>query len=79
MVFPQFDKDACYQFLKNSFSRSRTNRFNLPAWMPQYDNTKSLQPPSYRDISKIISKMKTGVAACPLDQVSVLTLKNVLT
>ena len=79
MVFPQFDKDACYQFFKNCFSRSKINRFNIPAWMPQYDNPKksfNLQPPSYRDISKIISKMKAGAAACPLDQVSVLTLKK---
>ena len=47
--------------------------------MPQYDNPKksfNLQPPSYRDISKIISKMKAGAAACPSDQVSVLTLKK---
>ena len=79
MVFPHFDKDACYQFFKNCFSRSKINRFNIPAWMPQYDNPKksfNLQPPSYRDISKIISKMKAGAAACPLDQVSVLTLKK---
>ena len=57
MVFPQFDKDACYQFFKNCFSRSEINRFNIPAWMLQYDNPKksfNLQPPSYRDISKII-------------------------
>ena len=40
--------------------------------MPQYDNPKNnLQPSSYRDISKIISKMKAGAAACHLDQVSV--------
>ena len=47
--------------------------------MPQYGNPKksfNRQPPSYRDISKIISKMKAGAAACPLDQVSVLTLKK---
>ena len=47
--------------------------------MRQYDNPKksfNFQPPSYRDISKIISKMKAGAAVCPLDQVSVLTLKK---
>ena len=47
--------------------------------MPQYDNPKksfNFQPPSYRDISKIISKVKAGAAACPLDQVSVITLKK---
>ena len=79
MVFPQSDKDACYQFFKNCFSRSKINRFNIPAWMPQYDKPKksfNLQPLSYRDLSKIISKMKAGAAVCPLDQVSVLTLKK---
>ena len=39
-VFPQFDKDACYQFFKSCFSRSKINRFNIPAWMPQYYNPK---------------------------------------
>ena len=79
MVFPSFDKDACYQLFKNCFSRSKINRLNIPAWMPQYDNPKksfNLRPPSYRDISKIISKMKAGVAACPLNQISVFTLKK---
>ena len=79
MGFPQFDKDACYQFFKNCFSRSKINRFNVPVWMPKYDNPKNsfnLQTPSYRDISKIISKIKAGAAACPLDQVSALTLKK---
>ena len=47
--------------------------------MPQYDNPKNsfnLQPPSYRDISKIVLKTKVGAAVCPLDKVSVLTLKK---
>ena len=55
------------------------NKFNIPAWIPQYDIPKksfNLQPPSYRDITKIISKMKDGAAAYLLDQVSVLTLKK---
>ena len=79
MVFPSFDKDACYQFFKNCFSRSKINGFNIPAWMPQYDNPEksfNLQPPSDRDISKIISLMKAGATACPFDQISVLTLKK---
>ena len=55
MVFPQFDKDACYQFFKNCFSRSKINRFNIPTWMPQYDNPKksfNLQPP----LTEILAK-----------------------
>ena len=66
MVFPSFDENACYQFFKNCFSRSKISRFNIPAWMPQYDNLKkslNIQPPSYRDIRKVISKMKAGAAA----------------
>ena len=46
IVFPQFDKDACYQFFKTSFSRTKTNRFNISAWMPQYDNHKKVFQPS---------------------------------
>ena len=77
MVFSQFDKDACYQFFKTCFSRSKINRFDTEC--RSTTTLKSLSTsnsPSYRDISKIISKMKAGAAACPLDQVSVLTLKK---
>ena len=79
MVFPSSDKDACCQFFKNCFSRSKINRANIHVWIPQHDNPKksfNLQPPSYRDISKTFSETKTGAAACPSDQISVLTLKK---
>ena len=61
MVFPQFDKDACYQFFKNCFSRSKINRFNIPpAWTPQYDNPEksfNLQPPCYKYTSFIRNRI----------------------
>ena len=35
-----------------------------------------LSPPTYREISKIIHKMKSSGSACPLDRVSVIALKK---
>ena len=35
-----------------------------------------LSPPTYREISKIIHKMKSSGSACPLDSVSVIALKK---
>src|SRR6267154_5821079 len=34
-------------------------------------------PPSYAEIASIIKKARAGSSACPLDQISVITLKNV--
>ena len=37
----------------------------------------NLEPPTYAEITKIISKMKSSVLPSPLDQVSVIALRKV--
>ena len=32
--------------------------------------------PTYQEITKIVRKMKSSASACPLDQISILTLQN---
>ena len=47
--------------------------------MPSYDEPKkvfNIQAPTYKEINNIIYKMKTASAPCPLDQISIITLKR---
>ena len=34
------------------------------------------EPPTYTEMTKIVSKMKSSVLPCPLDQVSVIAFKK---
>ena len=36
----------------------------------------NLEPPTYAEITKIISKMKSSASPCPLDQVGVIAFKK---
>ena len=36
----------------------------------------NLDPPSYRELTKVIMKMKSGTSPCPLDQISVILFKK---
>ena len=36
----------------------------------------NLDPPSYRELAKVIMKMKSGTSPCPLDQISVILFKK---
>ena len=61
--------------MKNRHSRG----YSAPSWMKILDEPNSpfdLSPPTYREISKIIHKMKSSGSACPLDRVSVIALKK---
>ena len=45
--------------------------------MPSYDNPKKdfcRNAPTYAELNKIIGRMKTASTACPLDQISIITL-----
>ena len=47
--------------------------------MPSYDNPKidfNRNAPTYAEVNKIIGRVKTASAACPLDQISIITLKR---
>src|SRR6266516_7290220 len=54
--------------------------FKIPSWflqLPPPATPLDQTPPSYVEIASIIKRARAGSSACPLDQVSVLTLKNV--
>ena len=79
-VLPTFSKESCFRHFKTLFHKTRSVcTFEIPIWMPSYDKPKkafNIQAPTYKEKNNIIYKMKTASAPCPLDQISVVTLKR---
>ena len=79
-ILPSFSKGTCVEYFQSIFSKSRSQlTFRKANWMPAYEEPKkpfNLQAPSYEELNKIIYRMKTSGAPCPLDQISIITLKR---
>ena len=79
-VQPDFDEDACYRYFSNILhEKSPPRSFVFHSWMKTLDEpTKAfnLAPPSYKEVQKIIFRMKSSGSPCPIDHISVLVLKN---
>lgn len=79
-IKPCFDKDACFAYFKQYFSCPNPSKiFRIPAWIkplaaPQQKF--NITAPSYKEISKIINKMKAASSPCPLDQISIICFKR---
>ena len=72
---PTFDLAACHAYFKARLSlRNINSSFQPPAWMP------TLHPPtthdSYQPVAKAINRCRSSLSACPLDQLSIIILKN---
>ena len=53
--------------------------FTIPLWLKPLDlptNEFNLEKPTYREITNVIRKTKLSASPCPLDQISVIALKN---
>ena len=53
--------------------------FKIPNWfvsLPNPETPFNQAPPSYAEIASIIKKARASASACPLDQISVITLKK---
>ena len=78
-VEPKFTEHQCYEYFTNALKKTSHKCVSFPSWMKILGSpTKEfdLTSPSYKEITKIVRKMKSGASACPLDQISILTLKN---
>lgn len=75
-----FDKATCQSYFKRTLSRDRAKRyFEFPTWMKQLDAPSkvfNLDPPTYREITGIINKLKSSGFPCPHDQMSIIILKR---
>ena len=81
VILPSFfDEDKCYNYFRNIFREKNPSRnFELPSWIKTLNeptNPFNLESPTYKEIQKIISKMKSSGSPCPFDHLSVIVLKN---
>ena len=77
---PSFDFAQCTIYFTKSLSAVFPNKtFNIPSWIPKFNAPTSpfnLDPPTYNEITNVIRKMKPSGSPCPLDQISVISLKR---
>ena len=79
-VKPLFTENDCEKYFKNILSeKNRRKRFTYTSWMKTFKDpitNFNLEPPTYTEITKIISKMKSSTSPCPVDPVSVIAFKK---
>ena len=77
---PEFNKLICTDYFKNFLRCSNPmRRFSIPSWISRFkepDQAFDESPPTYREISKIIHKMKASGSPCPLDQIPIIVFKK---
>ena len=74
-VLPDFEETICYGNIIKSIKKNKCSRdYFPPSWMKILDEPNSpfeLLPSSYREIGKIIHKMKSSGSTCPFDDVRI--------
>ena len=78
-IKPNFDENTCREYFRRSYKKHSKPNYNFPTWMKMLDQPKELfnsEPPSYREITKIVNKMKSSGSPCPHDQMSIIILKR---
>ena len=79
-VLPSFNLNQCLEYFTKTLTAIYPNKlFHIPSWIPkladpviQFD----LQPPTYRQVTNIIRRMKASGCPCPLDQISIICFKR---
>ena len=79
-ILPTFNMDDCLKYFKTVLTKVNPNKiFQIPSWIPMLHDPITefdLEPPTYRQITNIIRKMKTSGSPCPLDQISIISFKR---
>src|SRR5437867_9330106 len=79
---PAFYISACGEYFLRVLGLPASLRsclFHIPQWFPVLPAPVipfDLTPPSYAEVAAVIKKARAGSSACPLDQISVITLKR---
>ena len=79
-VLPSFNLNQCLEYLTKTLTAIYPNKLShIPSWIPkladpviQFD----LQPPTYRQVTNIIRRMKASGCPCPFDQISIICFKR---
>ena len=70
---PSFNLAQCTSYFAKTFSAISPNKtFNIPSSIPKFASPQTpfkLDPPTYKEITNVIRKMKLSGSPCPLDQI----------
>ena len=79
---PAFDVSTCTDLFSKFFSSLNTKKnFQIPDWIPSLSFPTSpfdLSPPSYKQITKVVRRIKASGSPCPIDQLSIIPFKRCL-
>ena len=70
----------CLTYFKRTLSAINTHKLLcIPSWIPKLSEPVinfDLEPPTYRQVTNIIRRMKACASPCPLDQLSIICFKR---
>ena len=70
----------CLNYFKKTLCSINPNKlFHIPSWIPKLSDpilNFDLQPPTFRQVTNIIRRMKASGSPCPLDQLSIICFKR---
>jgi hypothetical protein len=79
-LLPCFPMSECLNYFKKTLCSINPNKlFCIPSWIPKLSDpivNFDLQPPTYRQVTNIIRRMKASGSPCPLDQLSIICFKR---
>ena len=79
-LLPSFTMSICVSYFKDTLNSINPNKlFHIPSWIPKLSDPTvhfDLEPPTYRQVTNIIRKMKASGSPCPLDQLSIICFKR---
>jgi hypothetical protein len=79
-VLPSFNMTQCFSYFTKTLAAIHPNKlFTIPSWIPALSDPEvqfDLDPPSYRQVTNIIRRMKASGSPCPLDQLSIICFKR---
>ena len=79
-LLPTFTMSSCVSYFKDTLNSINPNKlFHIPSWIPKLSDPTvhfDLEPPTYRQVTNIIRRMKASGSPCPLDQLSIICFKR---
>jgi len=79
-TLPTFGVEKDFAYFKQSLAQVRKLKvFRLPSWMtslPPPLQACNNDPPTYQEVARSVRESKSKASACPLDEISVIALKN---
>ena len=77
---PSFSRDHCTRFFFHSFRATTPYKtFKCPSWiqfLPDPSILFNLSPPSSEKATNVIRRMKMSCSLCPLDRISIISLRE---